>query len=358
MKVINLSLDQKVLDKDSAVAKRALSYGLALDKYLIVVAGQNFSLDLSINTRVLGLDGHNKFWTLFKIFQFLDQHLKNNEYNIITIQDVYYMAFMGINLANKYKLKVELQVHGFEKLSYFRKIIAKNNFKKADKIRVVSERLKDQIIKEFGINGEKIYVVPVAIDKNKILNNNQDVKLKQKYPNDFIFLTVSRLVPVKNIAMQIMALAKLDNKNTRLVIIGDGREKDNLLKLSKKLHIADRVNMLGWIDNIAGYYRSADCFLLSSDSEGYGMVVAEAVLSGLPIIMTDVGVAGELVEDGVNGLVVAVGDQSKFILAMDKTSSDINLRRQFSVNSQKFSNKILDQQELVNNVVEQWKKIL
>lgn len=357
MRVLNLSLDQKILDKDSDVAKRAVSYGKHLDKYFIIVPGKNISLDLSSNTNVLGISGKNKFHTLLKIFQFLDKHLKENKYDLITIQDVYYLASIGTNLASKYSLKVELQVHGFEKMTMFRRSMAKSNLQKADKIRAVSQRLKNEIVKNFNISEEKIYLAPVAVDKDKIVNSSIGANLKEKYPNDFIFLTVGRLVAVKNIAMQIRALANL-GPNTRLIIVGDGPEKASLSQLAQDLKLEDKVNFMGWTDDVSGYYQSADCLLLSSDSEGYGLVVAEAVLSKLPIIMTDVGVAGELVEDNVNGLIIPVGHQKAFTDAMNKVVNYKTLLQKFATNTILYKDKILTREELVDNIINNWKNII
>lgn len=357
MKVLNLSLDKKILDKDSDVAKRAIAYGKKLDKYFIIVPGKNINLDLAANIKVQGIGASNKFQILFKIFQFLDKHLKEQHYDLITVQDVYYLASVAINLASKYRLKTEIQVHGLEKMTFFRRAIAKSNLTQAHLIRTVSQYFKDKIIKEFGIKADKIYISPVAIDKNKMLKE-RDFSLKEKYPNDFIFLTVGRLVAVKNIAMQIEALAKLGNQQTILVIVGDGPEKDALLSLTKKLKIEDRIVMTGWVDDLADYYRSADCLLLSSDNEGYGMVVAEAVLSGLPVIMTNVGVAGELVENDVSGLIVPTGNQNKFTEAMNRVANDQNLLQKFSTNTVLYKDKILSQEELAENIINNWKKII
>ena len=235
MRVVNISLDNKILDKDSSAAKRIMSFASKLEKLLVICVGKNGQTNLADNIKVKGINAENKLLSLFKVYQYLDKYLKNNKYDLITIQDDYYLASVGVNLAKKFNLKVEIQVHGFEKLGFFRSIIAKDNLQKADKIRVVSQRLKKQLIKDFGVDEQKIHIVPIAIDKDKILSDKTSVSLKEKYSNDFIFLTVARLVVVKNIAMQIKALAELDNKNTKLIIVGDGPERENLEKLVKDL---------------------------------------------------------------------------------------------------------------------------
>lgn len=355
MRVINLGLDNKILDNSSAVAKRAISYAELLEKYLVVVPGEDKDIKLSSKVRAIGINANNKFQALFKMYKYLDKHLKEIKYDLITIQDAYYIGSIGVNLANKYGIKIEIQVHGFEKLSSFRYSLAKYNLQRADIIRTVSTSLKNRIVDEFGIKEEKIYVSPVAVDKNKILNFNSNLNLKEKHSNNFIFLTVSRLVEVKNISLQLKALSKVENAN--LIIVGDGPEKNNLINLTKELNIEDRVEFVGWVDDVYSYYKSSDCLLLTSDSEGYGMVVAEAVLASLPVIMTDVGVAGELVKDGINGLIVPIRDQAALEKAMLKIVSDNGLLKSFSDNSIQFQNMILDKEELITKIVNNWKKI-
>ncbi|MFA6466921.1 MAG: glycosyltransferase [Patescibacteria group bacterium] len=359
MKVINLSLDNKILDKNSAVAQRAISYGALLDEYLIVLVGKNQNVNLSAKTKVVAMAATNKFFTLFKIYKYLLAKLSVNKYDIITIQDTYYLAFLGLFLGKKFHIKVELQVHGFEKLSGLRKFLAKYNLKRADTIRVVSQRLKDKIVSEFSVEAKKLYIVPVAIDKDHLIALQDGFNLKEQYPNNFIFLTVSRLVPIKNIAMQIRALSQIKNDNIKLVIVGEGPEENNLKNLVSQLGLSDKVEFSGaWVEHLASYYQSADCLLLSSNSEGYGMVVAEAVLAGLPVIMTEVGVAGELLENNVNGLVVPVADEQSFTQAMMRVIEEDSLLQKFSANSIAFKDKILDKEQLINKVVEHWQTIL
>jgi len=112
-------------------------------------------------------------------------------------------------------------------------------------------------------------------------------------------LTVSRLVPVKNIFLQLESLAEIikDHSQVVLTIVGDGPERERLQQLAKDLGIGDKVKFVGLVDNPDSFYASADAFLLTSNKEGWGLVVIEAGSFGLPVIMTDVGCAGEVVVD-------------------------------------------------------------
>jgi glycosyltransferase involved in cell wall biosynthesis len=358
MRVLSLGLDNKILDRDSEVAQRAIAYGSLIEKYSIVVPGINKSVQLSNNVTATATGGNNKFIALLKLRQYLKKIIKQEKFNLITIQDPYFLASLGLCLANKFALKSEIQIHGFEKLKGVRRYLAKKNLRKADLIRVVSKRLKKQLITDFKVVEDKIYVAPVAVDTDKMKNSNASNQLKQKYKNKFIFLTVGRLVPVKNIKLQIKALAKINNKNVQLLIAGEGPEKNTLQNLVKEYNLQDQVDFIGWQNDLGSVYKTADCFLLTSDSEGYGMVIAEAILAELPVIMTDVGVAGELVEDNINGFIIPVNDVGVLKEKMQALIDDKDLFLKFRKNSDQFKNKILIQEQLISKIVTNWQTVV
>ena len=346
MKVLSLGLDRNILDKNSSVSKRAFLYEQKLDKYLVLVP-----------------ENGNKVFSFLRLFFALNKILKKEKFDLVSIQDIYFLPLLVWCLQKKYKFKVEIQVHGFEKFNFFRKILFKYNIKKADLIRVVSLRLKNELVNNFEVAENQIYIAPVAVDKNKFSEKNISIDLHQKYPGKFIFLTVSRLVPVKNIALQFEAIAKLseDIKNKIiLLVIGDGPERRNLQNLVKKLQIEEQVKFIGsgFVIDLASYYQTADCFLLTSYSEGYGMVIAEAILADLPVIMTDVGVAGELVEDNINGFVVPINNVEIFKQKMELLIQDQTLLAKFKNNNKNFKDKILDKEELIDEVINNWRRVL
>lgn len=141
--------------------------------------------------------------------------------------------------------------------------------------------------------------------------------IKEKYPGyDFYILMVGRLAREKNYGLALEVMREVvKNFNALLVIVGEGPERAEL-----KSQI--NVKLEGFVENPSGYYRSADIFLLTSNYEGYGLVVIEALQNGLPVIMSDVGVAGEIVKNGENGVIAPVGDKAKFLEAITRVKND------------------------------------
>lgn len=118
--------------------------------------------------------------------------------------------------------------------------------------------------------------------------------------------TVGRLNPVKDQAalVRAFALVKQAMPDTALVIVGDGDLRGELEALAGREGIADSVFFLGVRDDVAELLETLDVFVLPSLSEGYSMALLEACAAGLPIVATDVGGNAEIVQPGINGLVV------------------------------------------------------
>lgn len=354
MKILNISLDKKVLQKESSVAKRIIEYGNLVEQYDVVVcAGKEVKEKLSDKVGVFGVSGGSKIIKLLNCYSFTKKVLKNG-YDLITVQDQYYLGLIGLLLARKFKIGLELQIHGFEKYSGLRKIIAKLIIPRAESIRCVSQRLKKQLIDEFGTKEEKITVVPVF---TKIRNQELGIR---KESDKIIFLTVGRLVPVKNISLQIRALSEVikKHKNIELLIAGDGIESRKLKVESRKLKVENNVKFLGWVDSLEKYYSQADVFLLTSNYEGWGLAVIEAAMYGLPIIMTDVGCAGEMIKDNDSGLVIPIRDQRALEEAMIRLIEDKDLRNKISQNAKKAIEKLPSNEETLNLYKESWNKSL
>jgi glycosyltransferase involved in cell wall biosynthesis len=118
--------------------------------------------------------------------------------------------------------------------------------------------------------------------------------------------TVAALRPEKNIARLLRAAAPLPG--CRLVIVGDGPERDALTDLARTLGMADRVTFAGYRQDTPDFYARFDLFALSSDTEQMPLSVIEAMASGLPVVATDVGDIGLMVSAENAPFIVPPGD--------------------------------------------------
>src|SRR3989344_6123314 len=357
MKILNLSLDKSILDKNSKTSRRVVEYGDWADSYIVVVPDKDYKeIRLSEKVFVYGSGGNNKIFQLINVYRVAKKLLKRGGFDLITVQDQYYLALVGRILAKKFKIGLELQIHGFEKYSGLRKIIADFAILRASAVRCVSRRLKGQLMRDFGVREEKITVAPIYSESVKF------IKLKvhkvDNEDNNFIFLTVGRLVAVKNISLQIRAMAEVAKKypNVELIIVGDGPERKNLELKIKNLKLQNYIKLLGWQNNPEEFYSQADAFLLTSDYEGWGIVAVEAANYGLPIIMTNVGCAGELIENEKSGLVVPVNNQIKLEEAMVRIIKDDSLRKKLAEGALSAIKKLPGKEETLALYKQSWEK--
>ncbi len=127
-----------------------------------------------------------------------------------------------------------------------------------------------------------------------------------------VILAVGRLSSEKGHANLLQAAARLEKMNDVpdfcVVVVGDGPEKESLLRLVTRLGIGQRIVMAGFQTDVRPYYCLSTLLALPSYSEGSPNVVLEAMAAGLPIAATDAGGVPEILEDGVTGLMVKPGD--------------------------------------------------
>ena len=367
MMILNFSLDNKILDKNSSFAKRAIEYGNLVKKYIVIAPGRkNEKIELSEKVIAYGSGGNNKLMQFFKIYKSAKKLLRDEKFNVITVQDQYYLALIGLCLSKKFRIGLEIQVHGFEKYNGLRKLIAKYVLPQANVVRCVSQRLKKQLINEFVVQEEKIIVVPIysqlsivnyppATQASLLALRAGELRIN-KNKDQFVFLTAGRFVLVKNIKMQIEAMKEVAKKypNAELWIVGDGPEKKNYELQAANYKLQKNIKLLGWQGDLNKYYNMADVFVLSSDSEGWGMAVIEAASFGLPIIMTDVGCAREVIKDNESGIIIPVGDRQKLIEAMLKIIEDENLRKKLGENAKLAVSQLLGKEQILDLYKKSW----
>lgn len=132
----------------------------------------------------------------------------------------------------------------------------------------------------------------------------------------------------------------------------------NLQFSISNFQLEDKISLEGRQENLGKYYKEADCFLMTSNSEGWGLVVTEASAYGLPIIMTAVGLAGEFIKNGENGIVIPIGDERALFSAMKRVINDEVLRKQFSENVRCSFEALPSAKVQIEKQVEEWAKIV
>jgi len=372
MKVLSISLDPQSLDQESVVSSRAKSYGTIVSEYFVVVpAPAKMRVKLSDNIVVFGSGGKSKILRLWHTVWLIIKIVREQKIDVITVQDPYYLGFICWVIAKWYHLGLEMQILGLEKISPLRTALAKFTLPRASVVRALSPRLYERLHQEYAIPYEKMRIVTIYVEVKKLgldfatLDVHEQRKFDEAvedfnktYHGKFNFLTVSRLVPIKNISLQLQAVAALKEKlpNIFLHIVGGGPETDNLKKEIEKLGIQDDVKLHGpkYHQDLGVFYLSSDCFVLTSNYEGWGMVIVEALSAGLPVIMTAVGCADELVINGESGVVVPVNDLKALQSAMEKMMTDKDWRNEIASGAVKALNTLPPLSEILIKYKTNW----
>jgi glycosyltransferase involved in cell wall biosynthesis len=141
-----------------------------------------------------------------------------------------------------------------------------------------------------------------------------------------------QLFPRKGIRFLIEAAARIKPRfpDLKVVVAGDGFERPELIRLAEALGIADDVTFLGWVPNaeLPPYYRSAAVSAIPSLEEGFGIPAAEAMGCETPVVASDAGGLPEVVEHGVTGLIVPMGDSGALAEALASLLADPDRRAQ------------------------------
>jgi glycosyltransferase involved in cell wall biosynthesis len=202
-------------------------------------------------------------------------------------------------------------------------------FPHADGSIALSSGVREELIREFALRPERVTVIYNSLDLAAIreLADQGLDELAQSIQEIPCILTAGRLAPEKNQALLIRAFRRVrDRMRARLVIVGNGPLEGSLRQLVCGLGLEGDVVFAGWQANPFRLMKRARLFVLSSDYEGFGNVLAEAMAVACPVVATDCGGPAELLQQGACGILVPVGDETALAAAMARVLEDRDLR--------------------------------
>jgi glycosyltransferase involved in cell wall biosynthesis len=315
---------------------------------MVIFSKRSHGLVKTVVTKHLTLHPTNSRHPLFYLidaFLLARKLVKASEQPVtVTTQDPFETAIVGLLIKNIYHCQLVVQEHGdFFGSPFWRKESLLNRLryvwglyalKKAQRVRVVSQRTKQHLL-EKGIKNS--IILPVAVDPLPFLEATPDPIVENTFQSGtFVFLSVARFVPQKNLPLLLKSFssAYTKNQNIRLLLVGSGREEVRIQKQIKTFPVAvqSAIHILPWSVNVAGLMKASSAYVLSSNYEGWGRVLIEALLTQIPIVTTAVGCADEVIKNEYHGLVVPVGDVKAMTAALIRMSSDGELYRQVKEN--------------------------
>lgn len=357
MKVLGLGLDQAVLERGTDTAKRAVEIGELVEKYQVLVPSkQAFATELSAKTWAQGTGGSCKITQLLKLWKLIGKIVHTEKYTLVTVQDIYFVAVMAWLVARKAEARLEVQVHGIEKNTWLRKLVARFVLTRAHQVRVVGKRLAEIVIKEYGVKQNCIFVQPIAAMVTDIFSAVPERPAIFFEP--LAIVSVGRLAPVKNHKLQIEAVRILNkerNINAILRIVGNGSDLVGLKEYAREQEVEDKLIFVGQLgrEELKQELLSAEIFLHTSMFEGWGLALLEAAAANLPIVTTDVGCIGEILEPGIEVEIAtsAVDFANKIAGLVNNPDRAMNMAKA----AQNKVRKLPDTTTTIQSIVNSWK---
>ena len=179
-----------------------------------------------------------------------------------------------------------------------------------------------------------------------------EADLKNRTP---VVLASGRLTPLKNFDCLVRAFATVHPSNARLIILGEGPERERLQTEIARLGLQDRVEMPGYVEEPWSYYAQAACLAVTSKSESFGMVVVEALAHGLAVVSSDCKGPNEILCDGRYGRIVPYNDEAALAGALSAALADRGDPAQRIARAMKYlpENSIAHYERLIEDVCEE-----
>ncbi|MEI4829866.1 glycosyltransferase [Bacillus sp. FJAT-53711] len=182
-----------------------------------------------------------------------------------------------------------------------------DSYNSFDKLIFVSKNTKKNFVNKFNIDENKTVVIHNPFDINHIIKKSQEEVTDYKQEEGFLFISVGRLEKVKGFNRLIEAFNEVYKTypKIKLLIIGEGSEKDNLSKQIREFKLENNIELLGYRENPYKYINLCDSYICSSLSEGLSSSVIEAMIINKPIVTTDCGGMDEILLDNKCGLIAS-----------------------------------------------------
>ena len=217
------------------------------------------------------------------------------------------------------------------------KLTSKIAMKNADSVIALTENMKQTMRSIYGRN---IAVIPNGIELREYteIRPVEEVKCPSKR-----ILFVGRLHPIKGVQYLLQAMKVVHKKmpDAKLILVGDGEEREHLESLTGSLEIREYVEFVGRAPHemVLDYMNRSEVFVLPSLSEGFPVTILEAMACGLPIVATRVGGVPDIIEDGINGYLVDTKNPEQIAQALQKILENEQLRGNISSNNREEAEK-------------------
>ncbi len=184
------------------------------------------------------------------------------------------------------------------------------------------------IERTFGLTGSRLRVLLDPVEPRTLTESGTQTAVTRRNHSCLRLTTIGGLIPIREHEVLLEALHRLVNRNVdaKLTVVGDGPRGPELRRLTQSLGLTSRVHWVGYQRDVASTLAATDVYLNATRIEGFGIAVVEAMLQGLPVVVSGAGSHPELVTPEVTGLFFRPGDVEQLTQQLARLANDPDLR--------------------------------
>jgi glycosyltransferase involved in cell wall biosynthesis/4-amino-4-deoxy-L-arabinose transferase-like glycosyltransferase len=338
LRIISVGYERSFLDAESEASKRLeRSVSAEYPTSAIVLSSGSEAKRVFLNGRAFRFSGNAivRVWKAIRtVLSEASVARTSGETVLISAQDPFAAGFVAFIASRFADIPYEIQEHGDVFSGYWEResishrlavLFASFVLHRADGIRVVSDRIKKELVRRFAIPPEHIFVRPVEQDLSWHLQERD--RRSETGDQRATIVMPCRFVKQKGIEVALLALKDVASRGIRvqLRLIGSGPLESRIRGLVSELGLTDCVTIEPWAPQ-ESIWENADLFVLSSYYEGWGRTIVEAMAARVPIVTTDVGCVGALFRPQVDGRVVPIGSIEALTNAIAEQLTEVDRR--------------------------------
>lgn len=221
-----------------------------------------------------------------------------------------------------------------------------------------SNAIAESLVKQNLFPPDKIEIIRYGIDVEHFS------PAEKRSDEHFIVGTIGHLAPIKghDVFVRAAEIASKKRENIRFVIVGEdkspsGKNRRELEDLIDRLDLKSKIELVGWTDDVRPFLQKFDLFVSAARAEAFGLVIVEAMLSGLPVIATGSEGASEIIEDGGNGVLVPNEDAETLAKAILELFDDEDKRERLIQNGQRHAREHFSLGKMVSKTEEFYRRV-
>ncbi len=238
--------------------------------------------------------------------------------------------------------------------------ITKYGMENSDALTCVSNSLCSDTRKTFGIDRE-IQTIYNFVDLNEYRPESQEIEMKEMFApnNEKLLIHISNFRPVKRVADVVKIFHRAQKEiPAKLLMVGDGVEKNKAEELAKHYQLEDKIFFLGKQDMVTNLLAISDLMLLPSENESFGLVALEALACQVPVIASNVGGLPEVIKNDCAGFLAPVGEVEIMAEKAVTLLQDNEMRAKMGNNGRKIVEEHFSAEKIVPQYESLYKKIL